>query len=138
MCHYTSKHFGLKHPCLRCLHAFSRTDQLEAHQNDCLGMGKKPQRTVIAEAGENVINFRNYDKQMGVSFIVYADFEYLNIPVEVAPVNSEKSSTYQISKQALCSYCYVRIRSDGQAKLGEIFANTETMIMSDEGQASFA
>ena len=46
MCHYTSKHKWLKHLWHRCLHVFSRADLLEAHQNDCLGIGEKLQRTI--------------------------------------------------------------------------------------------
>ena len=84
MCYYTSKYEGLKHPCRRCLHVFSRADLLEAHRNDCIGIVEKPQRTVMPEAGKNILNFTSYHKQMRVPYVIFANFECLNIPVEGA------------------------------------------------------
>ena len=55
MCHYISKYQGLKHPCRRCLHNFSRANLLKAHENDFLGIGEKPQKIVIPEAGKNIL-----------------------------------------------------------------------------------
>ena len=42
MCSCSSNKKALKDLCRRCQHVFSRAPQLEAHQNDCLGIGEKP------------------------------------------------------------------------------------------------
>ena len=110
-----SKHEHRKHPCRKCLHVFSTAELLGAHKRDCLGIGEKPQRIVMPEEGE-VLRFQNHQNQMRVPFIIYADFEALNIPVEGCAGNPEKSSTRQIAKQVPCSFCYVVVRSDGVAK----------------------
>ena len=92
---------------------------------------------------------------MRVAFIIYTDFECLNIPLEGAPANPEKSSTNLISKQIPCSYCFVRVLSDKQAKdpvlqhfmdsvqdkleeINDAFANPEKTVMSEEDQILFA
>ena len=111
-----SKYEHRKHPCRRCLHVFSSEALLETHRNDCQGIGEKPQCTVMPKEGQNILKFTNYHKQMRVPFIIYADFEALNIPVEGCAGNPQKSYTRQIAKQVPCSYCYVVVRSDGEAK----------------------
>ena len=162
MCYYTSKHKGLKNPCRRYLHFFSRANLLDAHQNDCLGIGEKPQRIVMPEASKNILNFTSYHKQMRVPYVIYAGFECLNVPVEGAPGDPKNSSSRQISKQVPCSYCYVIVRSDGvvgaavlyrgenaverflnslQAELRKInvvFAKPKNIIMTEDDRASFA
>jgi len=105
-----------KHPCRRCLHVFSSEALLESHRNDCQGIGEKPQRTIMPEEGKNILKFTNHHKQMRMPFIIYADFESLNIPVEGCADNPQKSYTHQIAKQVPCSYCYIVVRSDGVAK----------------------
>jgi len=52
------------------------------HKNDCQGIGGKPQRTVMPKEGQNIVKFTNHHKQMWAPYIIYADFEALNIPVE--------------------------------------------------------
>ena len=50
---------------------------------------------------------------MGVPYIIYAAFEALNQPVN----NVISNSCRQISKQVLCSYCYIIVRSNGAGKI---------------------
>ena len=80
------------------------------------GIGEKPQRTVRPEEGKNILKFVNHHKQIRVPFIIYADFEALNIPVEGCAGDPQKSYTQQRAKQVPCSYCYVVVRSDGVTK----------------------
>ena len=98
---------------------------------------------------------------MRLPFVIFADFECLNIPVEGAPIDPEKSSFCQVSKQDFCSYYYMIVRSNGQAKdtvlycvknaeepirnshqaeleeINEVITNPEKSIMSEEDQISF-
>ena len=53
---------------------------------------------------------------MQMPFIIYADFESLNVPVEGCSNDRRKSYTHQIAKQVSCSYCYVVVRCDDAAK----------------------
>lgn len=71
-----------KHPCRRCLHIFATPKLLESHKRECLGIGEKPQSTKMPEVGENILNFMAYHRQMRVPYVIYADFEALNVPVE--------------------------------------------------------
>ena len=114
MVRHNSKHNVCKHPCRRCLHVFSSEALLENHRNDCQGIGVKPQRTEMPKEGKNIVKFTNHHKQMRVPYIIYADFEALNIPIEGCADNPEKKQ--HIAKQVPCSYCYVVARSDGVAK----------------------
>jgi hypothetical protein len=61
---------------------FTTPDLLESHKKDCLGIGEKPQRTEMPEEGENILKFTAHHKQMRVPYIIYADFEALNVPVD--------------------------------------------------------
>jgi len=116
MLYKNSSHKERKHPCRRCLHVFSSEALLTSHKNDCQGIGEKPQRTVMPEEGKNILKFINHHKQMRAPFVIYADFEALNIPVEGCAGDPNKSCTRQIAKQTPCSYCYVLVRCDGVAK----------------------
>jgi hypothetical protein len=104
-----------KHPCLRCLHVFTTPELLKSHKLDCLGIGEKPQRTEMPEEGESILRFTSHHKQMRVPYVIYADFEALNVPVEGCAGDPQTCWTRQIAKQTPCGYCYVVVRSDGEA-----------------------
>ena len=53
---------------------------------------------------------KNYNKQLKHPFVVYADFETLNIPVELPP---SLPKTYKLFDQRVCSYGYIYVMSDG-------------------------
>lgn len=116
LCYRNSNYEHRKHPCVRCLHVFSRMDLLQKHEGDCMGIGEKPQRTIMPEEGKNILKFEGYHKQMRVPYIIYADFECLNISVEGCANDPRESSTRQVSEQTPCGYCYVVIRCDGVTK----------------------
>ena len=106
-----NKHEHKLFPCRRCIHPFSRQDLLDAHIKDCKGISKKPQRIVMPEEGKNILKFQNHHKQMRVPYIIYADFEALNIPVKNEDL--EETNTRLIAEQKPCSFCYIVVRSDG-------------------------
>ena len=67
------KHKNKKHFCLRCLQPFYSEDRLEAHKGDCLVInGTK--RIEMPQPGSKVF-FYQYQKQLPVPFVIYADFE---------------------------------------------------------------
>jgi len=127
MLYKNSSYKGRKYPCRRCLHVFSSEVLLETHKNDCQGIGGKPQRTVMPKEGQNILKFTNHHKQMRAPYIIYADFEALNIPVEGCADNPQKSYTRQIAKQVPCSYCYVVVRSDGVVKAPVLYRGEDAV-----------
>ena len=88
--------------CRRCLHVFSRADLLEKHRPECLGIGDKAQRTEMPHPGKDTLTFANYANQMRVPYVIYADFETLNVKVD-----SPQSTTQKISDQPPCGFCYI-------------------------------
>jgi len=75
----------------------------------------------MTKEGQNILKFTNHHKQMRVPYIIYADFEALNILIKGCADNPEKSYTRQIAKQVSCSYCYVVFRSEAEAKALVLF-----------------
>ena len=60
----SSKHKERKHFCERCLHGYTREDQLEAHKPECRGIGQTAVRVDMPKEGENKLAFQNYHKQL--------------------------------------------------------------------------
>jgi hypothetical protein len=157
-----SAHKERKHPCRRCLHVFRTEQLLETHKNDCLGIGEKPQRTEMPKDGENILAFTAHHKQMRVPYIIYADFESLNVPMDGCAGNPKNSWTRQLAKQTPCGYCYVVVRSDGMVTgpvlyrgenaaerffeamqneletINGVFREPKGIVMTQEDNASFA
>jgi len=125
MLYKNNRHKERKYPCRRCLHVFSSEALLETHKNDSQGIGGKPQCTVGPKEGQNILKFTNHHKQMQAPYIIYADFEALNIPVEGCADNPQK--TRQIAKQVPCSYCYVVFRSDGVVKAPVLYRGEDAV-----------
>ena len=69
----------------------------------------------MPEVGKNILNFANHHKQMKVPYIIIVDFEALNISVEGAAMDPDKTNTSFIVKQEPCSYCYIAmVKQTGQ------------------------
>jgi len=115
MVRQNSKHNVRKYPCRRCLHDFSSEALLKNTKNECQGIGEKPQRTEMPKEGQNILKFTNHHKQMRVPYIIYTDFEALNIPQKAVQANQKKNYAQQITNRVPCSYCYVMARSDSVA-----------------------
>jgi hypothetical protein len=111
--------------------------------------------------GENLLKFTAHHKQMCVPYVIYADFETLNVPVEGCGGGPDDSWTRQLAKQTPCGYCYVVVRSDGEAAppvlyrgedavehfmaslqreletINDVFSNPKKMAMTQEDRKSF-
>ena len=108
-------HKEKKYFCQRCLHGYCREDLLEAHKEDCKGVGQTAIRIDMPQEGKNKLSFQNYQNKMAVPYIIYADFESLNRKVESVVVpSSDKSYTYATQKHEACGYGYVVVRYDGE------------------------
>src|SRR5688572_14621814 len=81
----------------------------------------------MPEEGKNILKFQNYHKQMRVPYIIYADFEALNVPVESAALNPNVSNTRLIAEQKPCSFCYIVVRSDGLSHKPVLYRGENTV-----------
>ena len=111
-----SKHREKKHFCERCLHGYSREDLLEDHKPECQGIGQTAARVEMPEEGKNKFTFQNHHKQLPAPYIIYADFEALTTKVEGPELDPTKSNTQRTQHHEACSYCYVKVRCDGQTE----------------------
>ena len=108
-----SKHHERKHFCDRCLHGYSREDLLKSHKSDCMGIGKTGVRIDMPEKGQNILEFKNWHRQMPVPFIIYADFESLTTKIEGPELNPNQSNTRKTQLHQACGYSYIVVRCDG-------------------------
>ena len=61
------------------------------HKKDCFKINGK-QRIIMPKKGEYV-KFKNYERKIKSSFIIYADFESILLPEKNEKQNPEKSYT---------------------------------------------
>ena len=69
-----TKHKNKKHFCMYCLQCFSSERILANHINNCLTINGN-QAINMPKQGENIPRFNNFNKQLPVPFVIYADFE---------------------------------------------------------------
>ena len=113
-----SKNGNAKHYCMLCLTGFSRADLLVDHKKHCNGVNGRPTRIDMPKEGENILAFKNYQKQMKAPYVIYADFEALVKKIqgcERDPENGKnKSYTEKTERHEACGYSFVVVRSDGK------------------------
>ena len=107
-----SKHKERKHFCIYCLQCFSSERILANHVNNCLTINGA-QAINMPKQGENILKFNNFQKQLPVPFVIYADFEAITKKVQGCEQSEEMkkdkdrrsyTETYQI--HADCGYGY--------------------------------
>ena len=84
-------HRGRKPFCCYCLQAFSTEELLKCHIKDCFKINGK-QKIIMPKKGEYV-QFRNYERKIKYSFIIYGDFESILVPEDNVKQNPEGSYT---------------------------------------------
>ena len=99
-----NKHEHKKHFCMYCLQCFSRKDILNEHTKNCISINGK-QAINMPKKGENVY-FKNYNKQLPVPFVIYADFEAITEKIHGCLPNNENSYTEAYQKHTDCGYGY--------------------------------
>ncbi|KAK3740268.1 hypothetical protein RRG08_031987 [Elysia crispata] len=115
-----SKYRERKHFCERCLHGYSREDLLEVHRPECKGIGQTAVRVEMPEEGKNNLTFQNHHRQLPAPYIIYADFEALTTKLAGPELDPTMSSTQKTQHHEACSYCYVKVRCDGQTEVPEV------------------
>ena len=116
--HNESKHF-----CERCLHEYKREELLERHREECKGLLKRPTRIEIPQEGENTVHFNNYQKQMKIPYVIYADFEawIRKIPLCKQKEGIKESFTEKTEWHEACGYTYSVVTNDGLTSIPKVY-----------------
>ena len=111
-----NKHKTKTYFCDRCLYGFTKEDLLIKHKEDCYGINKNSTRIDMPPEGR-YIRFKNYQNQMPVPYVIYADFESIIKPkTEKAGDKSEINSEHEA-----CGFGYQVARYDGQTEKPVIY-----------------
>ena len=95
-----------------CLQCFSSERVLVKHANNCLTINGA-QAINMPKQGENILKFNNFNKQLPVPFVIYADFEAITKKVQGCEQSEEMKNeknnrsyteAYQTHKD--CGYGY--------------------------------
>ena len=106
---FTTNHDGKQELCEKCLKRFATIKDAHQHAKSCVSTVDVCTEMVYPQPGSKLY-FKNNKNQLRHPFIIYADFETLNAPVEL-PQNIPK--TYKLFDQQVCSFGYIYMRSDG-------------------------
>ena len=98
-----SNHNGERHFCLRCLNHFWCQESLNKHQEYC---GNYEAVKIELPKKGTMLKFKNYHRSEKVPFLIYADFESYNKPMQSCEPSPESSYTKQYQKHEPSSFCY--------------------------------
>ena len=88
----TTKKKCRKHFCPYCLQSFNSKAKQDAHTSYCSSHG--PQKVELPFEGQNdSLEFSDFEKEIKVPFVIYADFECLNVKVHSCEPTPEHSHT---------------------------------------------
>lgn len=105
-----SKHCGKKLFCDRCLNHFWLESKMKKHNVYCLRQNEC--QIIMPTFDEDILEFKNYKKQLMVPFIVYADVEsILKIP-EIKFCKSESTQAYQQHEVHSIGYYFKCLHDD--------------------------
>ena len=91
-----------RHVYFRCLNILNSKDSLASHHEYC-----KSHEAIKIELPEeeSKTSFKNHNRSMRVSFIVYTDFEFFTPQLSTCQPNPEKSYTNQYQKHVSSKFC---------------------------------
>ena len=89
--------------CKRCFTHFTKEELLQKHILYCSN-----NETVSVKMPEEgtMLYFKNYEKQLPVPFVVYADFECFTKSINTCIPNPEKSYSYNYQKHEPSGFCF--------------------------------
>ena len=93
-----------KHFCPYCVHAFITKDVVKRHIKDCFKINGK-QTVNINEKSEHV-KFKNFERKLKSSFIIYTDFESILVLEDNKKQTTNESYTNKYQEHVACSYGY--------------------------------
>ena len=119
-----TNHKNKKHFCMSCLQCFSSERILVKHTNNCLTINGA-QAINMTKQGENILRFNNCDKQLPVSFVIYADIEAITRKVQGCEKSEEMENeknkrsyteAYQTHEDFRCGYKVICCYNDKYSK----------------------
>ena len=99
-----SLHRGRKYFCRYCLHAFITEEVLKRHIKNCFKINDE--QTIKKPKNGEYVKFKNFERKIKSSFMIYADFENILVPGDNRKQNPNESYTNKYQKHAACSYGY--------------------------------
>lgn len=99
--------------CDRCLNHFMTTARLEHHKIDCIKQNECGIK--MPKYPGNIIQFRNYKKQLMVPFIIYADVESILKKPDTEFCRSESTIAYQQHEAYSVGYYFKSHYDDSQS-----------------------
>lgn len=107
----TNKHRSQVYFCPYCLNGFYKESSLQKHQRYCSRHGA--QRVELPVTDENdVLEFKDYEKTLKVPFVIYADFETINIKLNTCEPKPDQSATTSTTKLDVCGFGYKVVCED--------------------------
>lgn len=100
-----SKSHHRKHFCMDCLQHFATKEGLDQHKGNCLIINCC-QAIKMPNKGKNIVEFRNYHKQMPVPFVMCPDFEAITEKVQGCQLRDHKSYTNEYQRHSACGFGY--------------------------------
>ena len=101
----TRRHRCKTYFCPYCLQGFKTQTTLDKHTPYCSTHG--PQKVELPVAGQNdTLEFSDFEKELKVPFVIYADFKCLNVKVQSCAPNPEQSHTMPKSLLQPISFGY--------------------------------
>ena len=99
----TSRTNGQIYICKRCFTHYSKEDLYQKHisycsTNETVAVKMPPRNTTL--------RFNNYQKQLPIPFVVYADFECFTKPMNTCSPNPEDSYNYNYQKHEPSGFCF--------------------------------
>ena len=116
---------------MMCLIGFSREDLLENHKKYCNGLKGKPTRIDMPKDEEKIVSFQNYNKQMKVPYVIYADLEAFIKKISLCELegrNKEKSYTMKTDYHDVNTYSYTVVRSDGEVSGPKVYRGKNAVV----------
>ena len=99
-----TKYKGRKFFCEYCLHGFTRRDLLEQHEPHCSKNG--PQKIKLPNEDNDVLYFKDVQKQLKVPFVIYADFESYLVKCDEQRLDPSVSFTQKTQEHKPSGFCY--------------------------------
>lgn len=96
-----TKHKSKFYICDRCLHYFTKKEQLEQHKIDCMELNKC--KVKLPNKKDNILQFKNFKNKEKVPYVIYADFECLLRSVD-GDRAFQRHEAYSIGFYVKCSY----------------------------------
>ena len=89
--------------CKKCFTHYTKEELLQKHILYC---SNNETVTVKMSKANTMLYFKNYDKQLPIPFVVYADFECFTKPMNTCSPNPKESYNYNYQKHEPSGFCF--------------------------------